>query len=520
MKKKAFRFLKIFSSIALLAVAIIIIAILWPMPSLEPVVKHDTVFIKSITIIDVESGNLLKNRDILIKNNKIRAIDTAGVLKIDAGALIIDGSDKYAIPGLWDMHTHSNQHSAWLHHPLYIANGVTGIRDMSGQLNKRDSYWVGSRERLQWNAELNTNKRITPRHVLQSSYQIDGATSVPDDFPEFFKLEKAEHVDSLLRFYKTEKVDFIKVYQQILPDMYKKLALAAPKHGLHLAGHKPMFLRLKEAVLLGQRSFEHGRIFMFESFPEADSLRNPKNWKAFFSKSKKSIVEDFNPKTAIELMTLMKENKAYWTPTLQTLKFEAYAHKSSFTDNPNLQYITAVRKNLWWGMDLKNNKKKNISEEGNGLSTDFYNAVKKQIKMANDIGVPIMTGTDVTDSYTFAGFSVHDELEDLTKSGMSNLAALQSATLVPAKFIGKENDYGTIETGKIADLIILSKNPLENIAHSKTIYGVVMNGIYYDSDKLEELKNYVQSISSSFHMNVKVFYSLISSPLIRVQFAD
>jgi hypothetical protein len=520
MKKKIFKFLKIFSVIFLLLLLVIISAVLWPMPKLNLSKKFDTVLIQSVKIIDVKSGDILENRDILIKNNIISAIDTSGILKANSTSLIINGSGKYIIPGLWDMHTHSNQHSEWLHHPLYIANGITGIRDMSGQLNERDSYWVGSKERLEWNTELSNNNRITPRYVLQSSYQIDGASSVPDNFPEFFKLEKEEHVDSLLSFYKNEKVNFIKVYQQIQPDIYKKLALAAPKYGLHLAGHKPMFISLEEAVVFGQRSFEHGRIFMFESFPKADSLRNPKNWKAFFSKSKKSIVENFNPKTAIKLMTLMKENNAYWTPTLQTLKFEAYAHKFAFIDNPNLKYVTSARKDIWWGIDVRNNKKKNLSEEGNGLSTDFYNAVKKQIKMANDIGVPIMTGTDVTDSYTFAGFSIHDELEDLTKSGLSNLEALQSATIVPSKFIGKEKDYGTIENGKIADLIILNKNPLENIANSKTIDGVIMNGIYYDSDKLNELKNFTQSISSSFHMNVKVFYSLISSPLVRLQFAD
>lgn len=520
MRKKIFKFLKVFSVIFLLLLLVIISAVLWPMPKLKLPKKFDTVLIQSVNIIDIKSGDILENRDLLIKNNIIKAIDTSGKLKANSTSLIINGSGKYIIPGLWDMHTHSNQHSEWLHHPLYIANGVTGIRDMSGQLNERDSYWVGSKERLCWNAELHNNERITPRYVLQSSYQIDGASSVPKKFPNFFTVEKEEHIDSILRFYKNEKVDFIKIYQQIKPKTYRKLALSAPKYGLHLAGHKPMFVSLEDAILLGQRSFEHGRIFMFESFPKADSLRNPENWKTFFSKSKKSMVKDFNPKTAIKLMTLMKTNNSFWTPTLQTLKFEAYAHKSSFTDNPNLKYITSVRKNLWWGIDLENNRKKNLSKESSGLSTDFYNAVKKQIKMAKDVGVPIMTGTDVTDSYTFAGFSIHNELEDLTISGLSNLEALQSATIIPAKFVGKDKDYGTVESGKIADLIILDKNPLENITSSKTINGVIMNGIYYDSDKINELKNFTESISSSFHLNVKVFYSLISSPLVRVQFAD
>ncbi len=347
MKNKIFKFIKVFSGIILLLLLTIVLAILWPMPQLKPPTKHNTVFIKSINIIDVKSGNILENRDILIKDNVIIAIDTIGILKAHPTSLIIDGTNKYLMPGLWDMHTHSNQHSEWLHHPLFIANGVTGIRDMSGQLNKRDSYWAGSKERLIWNAELSDNKRVTPRYVLQSSYQIDGAPSVPDGFPEFFKLQKSEDVDSLLRFYKNEKVDFIKVYQEIPPESYKKLALQAPNYGMHLAGHKPIFTSLEDAILLGQRSFEHGRIFLYESFPNADSLRTSDNWKKFFSESRESMVKDYNPEVATRLMLLMKEHNRHWTPTLQTLKFEAFAHEPTFLENPNLKYITYIGLSLF-----------------------------------------------------------------------------------------------------------------------------------------------------------------------------
>ncbi len=520
MKNKIFKLLKVFSGIILFLFLTNVIAVLWPMPLLKPPTKHSTVFIKSINIIDVKSGNILKNRDILIKDNVIIAIDTIGILKAHSNSLIIDGTNKYVMPGLWDMHTHSTQHSEWLHHPLYIANGVTGIRDMSGQLNKRDSYFAGSKERLTWNDELRDNKRITPRYVLQSSFQIDGAFSVPDGFPEFFKLLKSEDVDSLLRFYKKEKVDFIKVYDQITPKSYKQLALKALNYGMHIAGHKPIFVSLNDAIVLGQRSFEHGRIFLLECFPNADSLRTSDNWKAFVSKSKESMLKDYNPELATRLMLLMKEHNTHWVPTLQTLKFEAFAHEPTFLQNPNLKYIDYISKKLWWDGDVRNNKKKNLSKEGKNISTAFYNAAKEQIKIASEIGVPIMTGTDVTDSYVFAGFSIHNELEDLTKSGLSNLKALQSATIIPAKFVGVDKDYGTIEIGKIADLVILEKNPLDNITNSKTIYGVIMNGIYYNSNKIDELKDFTQSLALSFHMNVKVFYSLISSPLIRVQFAD
>jgi hypothetical protein len=519
MKKKVLFFFKVIFVLIALVVVVITTAYLWPTNILEPPKSFEKTIIKNVNIIDVETGNIAYNQYVLIENSRITKIDSTHITVSD-DALIIDGSGQFLIPGLWDMHTHSNQHSEWLHHPLYIANGITSVRDMSGQLNKKDSYWVGSKERLQWNKDVENNSRVSPRYVLQSSYQMDGEKAIPEDAPDFFKLQNPSQVDSLLQFYKKEKVDFIKVYQQLPKDTYKVLAEKAPKYGLHLAGHKPMFLSLEEAINLGQRSFEHGRIFMYECFPEADSLKNPNHWKAYFSKSKAKIVQQFDSVQAKDLMQLMHQKNAYWTPTLQTLKFEASAHKNEFTDNENLNYITNVRKQLWWKYDTDHNKEKNLESEGISVSEQFYEASKKQVAMANKLGVPIMAGTDVTDSYVFAGFSLHDELYELTRSGLSNLEALQSATIVPAKFSNQINDYGTIEIGKKADLILLDKNPLENIQNSESIDAVLLNGVYYNSKKINKLKQFTASAAASFHMNVKAFFSLLNSPLIRVQFAD
>ena len=174
MKKRFLKVLKGFFLFIALVFIIVTAAILWPLPIIEIPKKHEAILIKSIALIDVETGEVLKERDVLIEGNKIKSIDSSGRIKVAKTTFIINGEGKYMIPGLWDMHKHSNHHSPWLHHPLYIANGVTGIRDMSGTLGEKDSYWVGSNERLQWNNDLQDNKRITPRYVLQSSYQIDG----------------------------------------------------------------------------------------------------------------------------------------------------------------------------------------------------------------------------------------------------------------------------------------------------------------------------------------------------------
>ncbi|WP_438426303.1 amidohydrolase family protein [Aquimarina macrocephali] len=509
--------LKIVATTLFLVILFLAGCILWPLPQLEVPKAHNSILIKSINIIDVESGAILHNQDILVEGNTIKAIDSV----INSSShFIINGKNKYIIPGLWNMHTHSTQQSEWLHHPLYIANGVTGVRDMSGQLNKKDTYWAGSKERLQWNQDLAQHIRITPRYVLQSSYQIDGKYSVPNSFPEFFKLQKEEDIAPFLDFYKNEDVDFIKIYMQIPPKSYRKLALEAPKYGIHLAGHKPIFISLEEAIQLGQRSFEHGRVFMYECFPKADSLKNSNNWKKIYTASKRSMVMDFDKKKAIQLMDLMRKNNTYWTPTLQTLKSDAFAHTPAFINNPNRKYIPAIKRKLWWNPGINKAAEKNRSLKEKDLNLDFYRASQRQVSMAHKRGVPIMAGTDVTDAYVFAGFSLHTELIDLVESGLSNLEALQTATIIPAEYSKLNNKYGTIDIGKTADLVLLNKNPLEDISYTQSIHGVLLDGIYYNNKKIQELKDFTSSIASAFHINIKVAYSLLSSPLIRIQLAD
>ena len=489
------------------------------MPELRQPDKYGTVIIKSVNIIDVESGNVLTNRDILIRNNIISAIDSSGVLKANPGALIINGADKYILPGLWDMHTHSSPYSPWLHHPLYIANGVTGVRDMSGQLNEKDSYWVGTKERVEWNRQIIAGNRISPRYVLQSSFQINGINSVPDNFPGFFKVTNDAEVFELLEYYEQEGADFIKVYAEIPANSYRTLLRESSNYGLHVAGHKPLNVSLEEAILLGQRSFEHGRIFMFDCFDESQELLEAEDKIATYRKLKPLMVKNFDPKKANRLMQLMNEDQTYWTPTLQTLKVDTFSNLQQLKSNPHLKYIPRMRAALWWNPFLGRDSK-TASDEQHQLNVDFYNAVANQIQMAAKHKVPIMAGTDVTDTNVIPGFSLHAELADLVEAGLTNQEALMAATIAPARFSGLESDFGSIAKGKIADMVILSHNPLEDINNTQSIVGVIVGGAYYDNDQLAELKMLTESTASSFHMNVKLLVSIFSSPLMRKQLAD
>ena len=501
-------------------IAIFLTGLFWPMPKIQVPDQFQNVVIESVNVIDIKTGSILTNRNVGIKGNRILSIDGPSVSTPASDVLVIDGTDQYLIPGLWDMHTHSTQHSPWLHHPLYIANGVTAVRDMSGQLDKADSYWAGTKDRLKWNRKLEKHEQVSPRYVLHSSYQINGANSVPDGFPDFFKAQTHEDVYSLLAHYQEEQADFIKVYAEIPAESYRVLAKNCVRYNLYLAGHKPLNVSLQEAILTGQRSFEHGRIFMFDCFPFADSLRNATDKINAYRNLMPSMISDFDQSKAEELMHLMKDHNSHWVPTLQTLKVSAMANDTLFIKSPYLEYIPALRKILFWNPDVSRAATDNNSAARQDIYKKFYESVKAQIAMAHDNGVPIMTGTDVTDSYVFPGFSLHTEMHDLADAGLFNLEVLQAATIVPARYSGKEDDLGSIEEGKLADLVLLENNPLIDITHTQAITGVLHNGIYYDENTLNKLKQMTLELAGSFHMNVKFIYSLLASPLMRKQIAD
>lgn len=514
------KILKALLGLLLTLIAVLTAAFYWPLPTIDVSEAHQSILIKSVNIIDVEVGEVVYNQDILIVGNRIISIDNTKSNSPLGNAYVINGEGKYLMPGLWNMHNHSTQYSKWLYHPLQIAYGVTGVRDMSGQLGRYDSYWAGTKERKKWNEEIERNLSVSPRSVLQSSFQIDGSSSVPDGFPEYFKLQNEADALPLLKYYKDDGTDFIKVYMNIPVVSYRKLATEAPKLGMHIAGHKPLNVTLEESILLGQRSFEHGRIFMYDCFSGAEKLRDPVNRGSGFKLPKEAMIQTFDYEKAAELMTLMSDHDTHWVPTLQTLKMGAFANNEVFRGNEHLKYIPTIRKMAWWNPDINRYANDYITDPEQNIEMKFYRAAQRQVAMANERGVSIMMGTDVTDTYVFPGYSAHMELLDLTLSGLSNQDALRAATIIPAKYCGAYKEQGSVMVGKMADMIMLDKNPLENIEHTQTINGVFLNGIYYDQHTLEELKEGTSSLASSFHMNVKIMFSLINSPLMRVQFAD
>lgn len=267
------RAFKLVGGTLLAGVLALVAAVWWPLADPPMRAQGGPIAIEHVTVIDVERGQALADQTVLLRDGKVLHIGPAADVAVPEGMRRLNASGQFLMPGLWDMHTHSTKLSPQLHHALYVAHGVTGVRDMSGCMTEDDAYWACPHDRRHWSAQAARGERVSPRYPLQSSYQTNGGNEVPDSIPAYFRLRDASDADKLAAFYRQQGADFIKTYTELTPQQFQWLAQSAPAHGLYLAGHKPITVSLQTAIAAGQRSIEHGRLFLFECFRDIAAWR-------------------------------------------------------------------------------------------------------------------------------------------------------------------------------------------------------------------------------------------------------
>lgn len=302
---------------------------------------------------------------------------------------------------------------------------------------------------------------------------------------------------------------------------YRALAAEARQQGLSLAGHRPLGVSLEELLAAGQRSVEHPRLFLQECYAGAAGIRAlPHPLAGYSAELNWRLIDEQDSDRCGKLMRAMAASDTWWTPTLQVLQMGALASDPAFRSDPRLKYIPTLFKKLMWMPDADSAARTPPHASGRQLYATQYQLALKHVGQAHEAGVKIMTGTDVGDTYIFPGFSVHDELVELVRAGLSPAEALRSATIGPATFAGKDDDYGTIATGKTADLILLDANPLDNVRHTRQISGLFFSGQFFDRSALDKLLGFAEQQAGSVHANLHLLWDGLDSPLLRVQAAD
>lgn len=515
------RFLQTIGALLLIAAFALSILVIVPLAKAPDNSIAKDIIVKNVSVVNVEGGKILLNQDVIIKDGIVSSIEATSGKSHSATLHVVDGRGKYLSPGLWDMHTHSLKVSPQTHHPLLIANGVLSVRDMSGCMSEDDNFWACIKDRKAWNQETETGTGLSPRYFLQSSYQTNGGSEVPEGFPSFFRANDVANIKQLVSFYKNAGADFIKVYSDLSPEAYQALAKEAEAQGLGIAGHQPWRVSLLEALAAKQQTIEHPRLFFVECFKGHEQFRALSDpLSVYTTEFKTRLVDEQDTERCAEMFKKMANSDTFWTPTLTVLQLGAKASDRSFREDPRLRYIPTVTKVGIWQADADQSAKRATTPQGRPVNVELYALAMKNLAQAHAAGVKLLLGTDTGDSYVFPGFSLHDEMAEYVKAGISPQDVLRIATIDAAKFSRVEQRFGSIQVGKAADMILLAANPYDDINNIRKIDAVFYGGRYFDRSALDRMLEFAEQQAGSIHLNVRVLWDALSSPLMRVQLAD
>lgn len=448
------------------------------------------------TVIDMTGAKPKLNMTVVIEGNHISTIGKTGKVRVPKDAQIIDATGKFLIPGLWDMHAHSisEKGTREIFFPLEIANGITGLRDMfsdcypdCSQNNGSLDDGVSLAEVNEWRRQSAAGTLVAPR-IIASSPLVDGLNA---RWTGSLIVKDADEGRAAVRYIKRRGNDFVKVYSSLSRDAYFAIADEAKKQNLVFAGHIPYSVAAIEASDAGQKSVEHLTGILLACSTDEAHLRS-ETLASREGKSKMSnreidgeVLATYNDTKAVALFARFVRNETWMCPTLAVLRGGAFLDDDNFTADVRLKYLPPSMREDW--KPANDSRFKNLTAEDFALRRKRFQKYLEIVGAMRHSGVLLLAGTDEPNQYCFPGFSLHDELALFVQAGLAPLEALQTATINPAKYLNLTDSLGTIEKGKLADLVLLEANPLADISNTKRIAAVVFNGHYLSTEAREKM---------------------------------
>ena len=440
----------------------------------------------NVNVVNVRNGSIAQGLTVVIKKGHITGVAKLGFVASDHNIQIINAHGKYMVPGLWDMHVHSAFVSpAWdekIIYPLYIANGVTGVRDMGGDPDVLQS----RHDRIENGALLG------PRLILGGPF-LAGAKADKQTISVNTPEEARQAVDTV----KKRGLDFVKILS-VPRDSYFAIVDESKKDKIPFVGHVPYSVSVREASAAGQKSIEHLSGILLACSSREDEIRTQglaalaKRDYATYQKLGAQVMNTYDQAKAGALFLQLAQNNTWQVPTLVWTEANSRIDGAELQSNPNLKYVPASIRSQWDPVKLRGDTS---NEELTALKAEAARDLEL-VKAMQKVGVLFIAGSDGPDPYVIPGFSLHDELEWLVKSGFTPVQALQSATTMPAQFLSKMDKYGVVEPGRLADLVLLDENPLEDIRNTRKIFGVVANGKYYSRQDLNTMLQQVEKLAA------------------------
>ena len=442
--------------------------------------------ITHVTVITPGGGKPQPDRTIVVSGNAITAVVASKDFKPTGSLRLIEGSGKFVIPGLWDMHMHFRDAGRDL--KMDVANGVLGLRNMGGI----------AREVFPLRDAIAQGKQLGPK-IVACGPIIDGPDSWSN--PQFtVSVRTADEARAAVESLRQQGADCVKVYDGLSRDSYFAIIDEAKKLGLPVVGHLPSAISVREASNAGQRTLEHGMALAGGSSAEALYIQRRLDSSAFqealrtknftlipakIASDETIMLDHFSQIRADETYSLLARNGTFLTPTLVTQRALTFADELIKESDPRMQYVSAEELS-WWkpenGMLTKYRTPEYVA-----IRKREYDLLLKEVHRAQTVGVHLLAGTDITIPFTYPGFSLHDELALFVKAGLTPLQALETSTTNPALLLGLSKEWGRVSPGYSANFVLLNADPLVDIANTKNIHAVVLNGEFLDRTQLNKM---------------------------------
>ena len=456
-----------------------------------PKVKVD-ILVKNASIIDVTTGLIYSNQVILIQQDTIFATGGDSLLRKFSGKTEIDADSKFILPGLWDNHVHFggaeyvDENEQLL--PLYLAFGVTAVRDAAGDI---------APEVLKWRQEIQSGRRVGPR-IFTSGPKIEGINSI---WPGDFEVGTEEELDRALDSLEKLKVDFVKITDNTLsPKLFLSATQKAKARGWPVSGHVHPGITLNEISMAGLTTIEHQGYLLRAATAEEGRIRDLKLSKSVSAEEANQLQN--NTLSDSVAITNFKKFAAQGTGIVPTLVISyniAYLDSLDFSGDTIMNYLgPKLKESYRWRIE-RYAKEDSVSRRTRKVQ---FEAAARLLPLVQKSGMKIIAGTDAgyLNTHDYPGLAIHQELALMVNYGLSPIEALQASILSGPAYFGLEEEYGSIRTGKKANMILLHANPLEKIEHTLRIESVIVDGKYLPRTELDrmlkEIKDWVKAKES------------------------